>query len=99
MRMMVSGRYVGDLIDGTLVKRGKQVQKMYSMDGFGVAKQLLNRREIENIELHYDDYVYTAPVETFQRFGIPYHHPPFEPQLILPVNHFQMRSQRQVEMF
>jgi len=97
-KMTVSGKVVGDLDGSTLIKRGKQVVKMYEMDGYGIPQHLALNPRIKKIELHTDDKILTARVGAFIENGIPYHRPPYEPQFILPVNYFAVRDKHQAEL-
>lgn len=97
-RILINGRCVGDLVDGTLIKKGKQVQKMYAMDGFGLAKSLLDRYQIDDVELHYEGKVYEATISAIRRYGIPYHNPRYEPQLIVPASRFRVHIGAQTRL-
>lgn len=97
-KLIVNGRYVGDLINGTLIKKGKQVQKMYAMDGFGIASQILDENDIEEVQLHYEGKVYEATIREVRRYGIPYKHPRFEKQIIMPAARFRVRTAGQLRL-
>lgn len=97
-KLIVNGHYVGDLINGTLIKKGRQVQKMYAMDGFGIATQILDENDIQNVQLYYEDKVYETSVKELRRFGIPYHNPKYEPQIIMPVSRFRVFAANQTRL-
>lgn len=97
-RMVVNGKYVGNLIGSTLVKRGRQVVRMYSMDGYGVSQHLCLHPRIKHIRLEVDGRVYKASTGRFIEKGIPYHKQGYEPQWILPRHMFEVVDARQTSL-
>lgn len=97
--LRVNGKLVGELEGTTLIKRGKQVVRMHTMDGYGVSQSLVLDPRIEKIELHSDDKIYVAPVGMLIEKGIPYHRQPYEPQFILPTGYWSVRDRHQTEIF
>jgi len=97
-KMIISGKNTGDLIGSTLVKSGRQVVKFHAMDGFGLPRHLINNPRVKNIRLHYQGLVYKTTAEMYRTKGIPYHRPPYEPQLVLPRNLFNVVDSNQTEL-
>lgn len=98
MKLIVSGRYIGDLDGTTLTKKGRQVVKMHVMDGFGLPKALVNHARVTKVRLHYKGRIYQTTTEMYRRRGIPYHRPPYEAQVVLPVEYFQVIDARQASL-
>ena len=98
--MKYKNKEIGDLDDdGTLTKRGKQVQLMRNMDGFGLSIDILEHPEIERVKIHFDGKIYMTDLETFDKKGIYYNHKDFEPQKILPRKYFSISDPNQKELF
>lgn len=98
MKVRMQGRIVGDLVGSTLVKRGRQVQMMNIMGGFGIPQAQVLDMRIEKFRLHYGGKVYKARVGDFINSGIPYHRPPYEPQFILPLKYFECLDDKQTNL-
>lgn len=99
MKLKHNGRITGDLVNGRLIKKGKQVVKFYMHNGFGIPAALLNDSAIKEVEIHYEGKVYRASTIEFEMNGIPEHRPPYEEQLILPIRYFTPMEEKQVSLF
>ena len=99
MKLVISGKYTGDLIGSTLTKRGRQVVLFRAMDGFGLAKHLITNPRVKHIRLEYKGRLYKTTADQWLRHGIPFWRPPYEPQLILPRRYFDIIDNRQEMLF
>lgn len=83
MKMTASGKVVGDLVEGTLYKRGKQVVLFRNYDGFAIPEKIAKDPRVESVAIEYNGAVYSASIERWLTYGIRYHKEPYEPQIIL----------------
>lgn len=83
MELMIDGKIVGELKDGDLIKRGKQVVLFRRYDGFGFSRKIIDTPEIKQIRVEYQDKTYTTTPMMFVTRGIPYSNGD-DKQLILP---------------
>lgn len=98
MRLVINGKNTGNLIGSTLTKKGRQVVKFHAFDGFGLARHLLNNPRIKQIRLLYNGKIYKSSADNWLANGIPYHKPPYEPQIILTMNHFEVVDKNQLSL-
>lgn len=97
--MVIGGKRTGKLIGSTLVKKGRQVVKFHAMDGFGLSRHLINNPRVKRIRLEYNGMTYKTTRENWLKHGIPYHRPPYEPQIVLPRQYFEIVNNKQEELF
>lgn len=98
MRLIINGRYTGDLIGSTLNKKGRQVVKFHAFDGFGMPRHVLTNPRVKQIRLSYNNKIYKSSSENWLKHGIPYHKPPYEPQLVLTMQHFNVVDKEQLSL-
>lgn len=81
----------GTLNRGYLIKKGKQVQKFWKFDGYGIAVNDLRRCKGVILHTQYDGVLY-AYVDDFAKHGIPHLYKD-EQQLVLPTNYWRQKGQ------
>ena len=83
MNLMIDGKIVGELKDGVLIKKGKQVVLFRNYDGFGLSKRILKNTGIKKISLEYSGTIYQTTPQVFIDHGITYTNR-YDEQIVLP---------------
>jgi hypothetical protein len=98
MEVIANGKRIGTVHKGTLIKSGKAVVLFRNYGGFGVPEEVLKNAFIHKVQVHYEGRTYEAHTDTFERKGIKYHQPPYEPQVILPRKYWSIEDSKQPQL-
>jgi hypothetical protein len=98
-RLTIKDKQIGNVVDGTLHKTGKQVVLFRNYDGFAITADVpYPLLGVERVELTYEGKTYTAPISQFDAHGIRYKHPNYEAQVVLPRRFWIVRESNQTSL-
>lgn len=97
MNLMIDGKIVGELKDGVLIKKGKQVVLFRNYDGFGLSTKILENTGIKKISLEYKGVLYQTTPQAFKELGITYKNK-YDEQKILQRKYWASKPDGQISL-
>ena len=97
MKISHRNRTIGELEDGVLTKKGRQVMMFYKHNGFGMSDSVFNQHPVEVVRVHYRGDVYEAGRDDFLTRGIA-HNYQGDAQHILPLPFWNKIDSNQLKL-
>ena len=94
------GKVIGQLSeDGTLIKRGKQIQLMRAYDAYGVEVDVVEDPRVQRIEWHIDkSNKIGASTDDIIRYNFKRKHGTFDEQYFVPTKRTKIEDRRQEKL-
>lgn len=97
MQLMIDGKIVGELKDGVLVKKGRQVVLFRRYDGFGFTQKIVDTPGIQKILVNYNGVEYITSPAVLSAHGIRYDNHG-EEQIVLPRKWWGTQNEEQLPL-